>query len=255
MARYSRKSRKTGLNKEEKKEVKSMLARNTEDKCASSNTGLISHNSAVTDADLIRVIPSIPYGTAEGQRVGNEVTLKKLHIQGLVNQIFDPAASRSKIGVRVMIFSVKSYSDASAARANAAQWVTALLRDGTNVRPFDGSIRSYFLPHNSDLITMHAERRFTLTTPFLWNTGLSPASATIPIQEQYATKFWKANVKCKGKKLKFSKYEEGAVNQSISSNYGPLMAVGYCKLDGSAPDVLSTGLQMQTSAQVYYEDA
>lgn len=247
--------KKYGLSKTEKSEVVAMLHAGREDRQASTNTGLIAHNSAITQADLIRVIPSIPQGTLEGQRVGNEITAKRLHVQGLVNLLFDPSASRSKIGIRVMIFSVKGIANAEVARANSGDWITALLRDGTNVRPFNGAIRDYFLPHNSDLITMHAERRFTLTQPFLWNTGLSPASTTVPIQEQYATKFWKATIKVKGKRLKFSADAAGQPSEVFPNNYGCLMAVGYCKLDGSASDVLSTGLSMQTSAQIYYEDA
>jgi len=254
MVKYN-KNKKKGLNKTEKAEIASMIATGKEDKQASTNTGLIAHNSAIGQGDLIRVIPSIPYGIQEGQRIGNEITAKKIHVQGLVNLLFDPSASRSKIGIRVMIFSVKGIANAEVARANTGDWINAILRDGTNVRPFNGAIRDYFLPHNSDLITMHAERRFTLTQPFLWNTGLSPASTTVPIQEQYATKFWKATLKVKGKKLKFSADTAGQPNEVFPMNYGPLMAVGYCKLDGSAPDVLSTGLSMQTSAQIYYEDA
>lgn len=254
MVKYN-KNKKRGLNKTEKKEITAMIASGKEDKQASTNTGLVPHNSAITHADLIRVIPSIPLGDKEGQRIGNEITAKRLHVQGLVNLYFDPSRSRSKIGVRVMIFSVKGIANAMTAIDNSSDWINAILRDGTNVRPFNGAIRDYFLPHNSDLITMHAERRFTLTQPFLWNTGLSPPAVTVPIQEQYATKFWKANIKVKGKKLKFSASTAGAVPDVFPNNYGCLMAVGYCKLDGSAPDVASTGLNMQTSAQIYYEDA
>lgn len=246
---------KRGLTKQQKKEVKEMQSKNDEDKVASSNSALVNHNSGITATDLYRIIPGIRQGVQEGERVGNEITAKKLYIQGLVNLIFDPASSRSKVGVRVMMFSVKGFANGTRAIANSSSWIDAILRDGNNVRPFAGSIRDYFLPHNSDIITMHAEKRFTLTQPFLWNTGLSPPSVTVPIQEQYATKFWKATIKCRNKKLKFTADAAGQPNASVPENYGPLIAVGYVKLDGTAPDVLTTGLQMQTSAQLYYEDS
>lgn len=244
-----------GLTKQQRKEVEAIQHKEVEDKVASSDSGLINHNSPISQGDLYRIIPGIRQGVEEGQRVGNEIMCKRLHIQGLVNLIFNPSSSRSKVGVRVMMFSVKGFANGTDAIAQAPSWIDGILRDGVNVRAFDGSIRSYFLPHNSDIITMHAEKKFTLTQPFLWNTGLSPPAVTVPIQEQYATKFWKASLKCKSKKLKFTRDSLGGVPSNVPENWGPLIAVGYCKLDGSGADITTTGLQMQTSAQLYYEDA
>lgn len=244
-----------GLTKQQRKEVEAMQHKEVEDKVASTNTDLIAHNSAIGQGDLYRIIPGIRQGVQEGERIGNEIMCKKLYIQGLVNLVFNPSATRSKVGVRVMMFSVKGFASGTDAIANAPDWIDGILRDGVNVRPFDGSIRSYFLPHNSDMITLHAEKKFSLTQPFLWNTGISPDATSVPIQEQYATKFWKASIKCKSKRLKFTKNALGGSSSTVPENWGPLIAVGYCKLDGSAPDVLDTGLQMQTSAQLYYEDA
>lgn len=244
-----------GLTKKAKSEVLGLVAARKEDKQASTNSGLIQHNSAISSGDLRRLVPGITQGVAEGQRVGNEIMAKALKVQGLLNVNFNGRATRSKIGVRVFIFSVKGYADAEGAIANSSQWINALLRDGTNVRPFDGSVRSYFLPVNTDTITLHEERRCNMTFPFSYNTGLSPDATSFPVQTQFSYKYWKATIKCKNKKLKFSSESPGGGVDTIPNNWGPLIAVGYCKLDGSAPDVLDTGVTSEFSSQLYFEDA
>jgi len=251
--KYSGKSKK-GLNEVEKKEVKALMHGKAETKVASTNTGLVNHNSGISQGDLSRLLPSIAQGVREGQRVGNEIHLQTMTVSGLTQINWDREEPRSRIGVRVMMFSVKGFVDGTGAINNTASWINAILRDGIDVRPFNGNIRDYFLPHNNDIITMHAEKRFTLTNPFLYNTGISPDATTVPVQQQYSTKFWKAKLKCRNKVLKFTAQNTGAGAESVPENWGPLIAVGYCKLDGSSPDVLNTGLSQQINVQLTYED-
>jgi len=255
-AKKSRMRRKPrGLTKTAVKEVKALMHSTKEDKLASSNSGLIEHNSDISQGDLRRLIPGITQGVAEGQRVGNEIICKTLKVQGLLNVNFNGRATRAKIGVRVFMFSVKGYVDGQAAVQNSAQWINGFLRDGTDVRSFDGTVRSYFLPVNRDLITVHAERRVNMTFPFNYNTGLNPDSTSYPVQTQYSYKYWKATLKCRNKKLKFSTNSPGGGIDVIPNNWGPLIAVGYCKLDGSAPDSFDTGVTSEFNTQLYFEDA
>jgi len=244
-----------GLSKKARAEVKGLMHETKEDKQASSNSGLIQHNSAIAVGDLLRLVPAITQGTAEGQRIGNEIMAKTLKVQGLLNVNYNGQRTRAKIGVRVFMFSVKGCADANSAIAQSATWINGMLRDGTNVRAFDGSVRSYFLPVNTDLITLHAERRCNMTFPFQLNTGIAPDATSFPVQTQFSYKYWKASIKCKNKKLKFSSQSAGGGIDTIPNNWGPLIAVGYCKLDGSAPDVLDTGVTSEISSQLYFEDA
>jgi len=226
-----------------------------EDKIVSNNSGLVEHNSDISQGDCLRVLPGITQGVAEGQRIGNEIIAKKLTVQGLVNVNFNGRATRAKIGVRMFLFSVKSFADGNQAIQNSAQWINGFLRDGTNVRAFDGSVKSYFLPVNRDLITLHAERRMNMTFPFQYNTGMNPDSTSFPVQTQYSYKYWKASIKCKNKKLKFSSITAGGGVDLIPNNWGPILAVGYCKLDGSGADVLDTGVTSAWNSQFHFEDA
>lgn len=252
---YSKKNNKSGLNRTEKKEVRAMVSQPKEDKMNSASTGLIQHNSAISVGDLLHVLPRISQGVAEGQRVGNEIMAKRLTIEGLLNCNFNGAQTRSRIGVRLFVFSVKGYADASAAITNASLWIDGMLREGTNVRPFDGTPKSYFLPVNTDLITLHEERHIQLTQPFIWNTGLGPDATTIPITQSNSVKYFKMNIKCKNKKLKYSSITPGGGVDTVANNYGPLFAMGYCKLDGSAVDVFDTGVTCETLSVLRYEDA
>lgn len=247
--------RRGGLTKKARTEVKALMHEQKEDKCASSNSGLVLHNSAIAQGDLLRLVPGITQGVAEGQRVGNEIMAKTLKVQGLLNVRYNATTTRAKIGCRIFLFSVKGYADATGAINASSTWINAMLRDGTNVRPFDGTVKSYFLPVNTDLITLHAERRCNMTFPFQWNSGINPDSTSYPVQSQFSYKYWKATIKCKNKKLKFSSESPGAGVDVIPNNWGPLIAVGYCKLDGSGPDVLDTGVSSEISSQLYFEDA
>ena len=245
------------VSKAVKHEINRSVEKRIETKVCSSNSSLLDHNSGVSQSDLYRVIPSMAQGVSEGQRVGNEVLCKRLCVQGLANIIWTNTTAmqaRSRVGVRVVVFSVKGYANGSAAIADSARWINAFLRDGTNVRPLDGTIRSHFLPHNSDIITMHAQRRFTLTSPFLSINSLDSPTANAGIQAN-STKFWKMNIKCKNKKLLFTAANPGGGPGTIPTNWGPLYAFSYCKLDGSSPDVITTACQSQTSAQLYFKDA
>jgi len=244
-----------GLSKKAKAEVKGLMAKRVEDKQASNNSGLIQHNSAISGGDLVRVLPSITQGVAEGQRIGNEIMAKALKVQGLLNVTYNGRDTRAKIGARIFIFSVKGYASGDAAINNATDWINSLLRDGTSVRPFDGSVKSYFLPVNRDVITLHEERRCHMTFPFQVNTGISPDATSFPVQTQFSYKYWKASIKCKNKKLKFSAESPGAGIDFVPNNWGPIIAVGYCKLDGSGADVLDTGMTSEWNSQLYFEDA
>ena len=245
-----------GLTKTEKKEVKSIMHSDREDKVVSYTSGLISHNAAITSADCLRVIPLMAPGILEGQRVGNEILIKRLNLQCLLNKKWDLSYDESKIGVRLMVFSVKSYPTYSGAVANAAQWERAMLRDGTNVRAFTGTVKSFFLPYNSDVITMHEERRFVLTNPYQQNSSVIPSVSNTPfaVDPHFSTKYLSFDLKCKNKSLKYSATQTGAAPNQSPNNYSPMIAVGYCKLNGSAPDVLAQGLEMDLQSTLYYED-
>ena len=167
---------------------------------------------------------------------------------------FNPSAGRSRLGVRVLCFSVKAYPDGASAIANTQDWIHSLLRHGSNVKAFNGTIEDYLLPLNTDVVTVHMDKRFTITQPFLWNTSLSPDGTTIPVQQAYSTKTWRANIKCKNKVLKFSAPAELTPSGSIPNNWGPLFALGYCHLDGSAPDQLTTAVSNSFLSTIRYED-
>lgn len=249
-------SRSKGLTNTEKKEVKSMIHAENEDKINSAYQPDILHNSAIGAGDLIPLTPRIGTGTLDGQRVGNEIIAKSLSLQGLLNIEFNAHTNRSRLGIRVMVFSVKGYADGPGAITNAALWIGGLLRRGTDVQPFDGYARSFFLPMNHDLVTVHADKRYYLSAPFQYNTSLTPPPATsLAIQSYYMCKYFKLSVKCKNKKLRYSAITTGGGVDNTANNYGPLYAIGYCKLDGSNPDVLDTGVRSSTLSIIKYEDA
>lgn len=253
--------RKTMSQKEVEKLVDKKMQQKSETKIIASQYGdagvPILHNSSIRQADCNRVIGSLPKGTGEGQRIGNEVMVQSLNIRGWIQQQYNPSPQRSRIGVRLFVFSVKGFDNGQHAISNSNSWIRAFLRLGEQVKSFDGTVGDWLLPVNRDVITLHAERRIFLNQPRTYQIGPGiPGTEQIPVQQEYASKMFNINVKCRNKILKFSQEYTGDTSSSINipQNYGPLIALGYCHLDGSAPDQLDTAISMSFVSTMKYED-
>lgn len=260
--------KKTMSQKEVEKLVDKKIQQKSETKQATSISGggddplsyggfPILHNSSIRQADCIRLIGAMGQGTAEGQRIGNEVMLQSLNVRGWIQQQYSPAANRSRLGVRLFAFSVKGFDNGGHAISNFNKWGKAFLRAGDKVKAFDGLVADWLLPVNRDIITLHAERRIYLNQPRSYQIGPGiPDTEQIPVQQEYSTKMFNINVKCKNKVLKFSKeYDTDATAaKDIPQNYGPLIALGYCHLDGSLPDQADTAVSMSFVSTIKYED-
>ena len=115
-----------------------------ETKQAFHQNALTNFNSGISGSgDCLQVIPSIASGTLDNQRVGDQIRPQSLSIRGIINMVpQDPTQSLGvrRIGVRVMIVSVKAYPTYAVAAANTATWMPGLLKKGGTTTSFAGAL-------------------------------------------------------------------------------------------------------------------
>lgn len=246
------------------KMVKQVLHKQAETKQVSYNMGMTSFNSGVNSTgDVLRIIPSIQQGVAEGDRIGDTITAQKIDVRGhfLINVIptqtnsgasFSVAIpANARLMIRAFICSVKKYSNFDDAQTNIASWSSNFLKNGNVSQALNGSIESMYLPVNTDVITVHKEIKKYITVP-VTQTAFTPVSPTnFALATSYdptnSVKFFNASIKCK----KVLKYDD--INYS-PQNYAPFMVISYAHLDGSSPDVLTTVINATYVSSLFYED-
>lgn len=237
--------------------IKKVVGTETETKQAFIQTGqsLLKFNSGInSQADMIQILPNIGQGVGENQRIGNQIRAKKLTVKGFikldVNDVADSSTLPNVI-VRMMIVTMKtapSFTDAQ------GQWgkIGTLLKKGGTTSAFEGYLQDIYAPINTDVFTVHADKRFYLTQSYLNAQGASVPSTYVAQDITKTVKFFNINVKCKNRLLKFDEDVQGDVGPS---NFGPFLVLGYSYLDGSAPDSVSTKVGLNIDTIFNYEDA
>lgn len=237
--------------------VKQIVSSLTETKQAYSSTGnsLLKFNSGIDSAaDLITILPNISSGVLENQRIGDKLRARSLNVKGFVKLDINEVSDSSKLPnviVRMMILSMKAAPSFPTAQANAARLDTLLQKGGTTTG-FAGYLQDIYAPINTDVFTVHHDRKFYLSQSFINVTGASPPTATISQDVSKTIKFFNLNVKCKGRQLK---YDEDMGADVQPNNFGPFLVLGYSYADGSTPDVLDTKVGLSFDSTFNYEDA
>lgn len=245
-SRLARKRVRKGLVRD----VKQIISSLTETKQAWYSTGdsLVKCNSGIdSTGDMFQVIPNITQSTADNGRIGDQVRAKSLNIKGFVKMDIGTPLNGTAIPTvlcRMMVVSLKSkpnYTEASSSSAPLA----SLLKKGGVTTNFNGYLRDIYAPINTDLFTIHHDRKFYLRQDY--NNG-----AAGPMDISRTIKFFNLPVRCKNRLLK---YDSAVSSGLLPTNFGPMILFGYTFLDGSAPDSVSTRLGIQYDTIFNYEDA
>lgn len=248
------------------KRVKAIISKQVETKHAFTTLGITAFNSGISvSADCIQIVPNLSNGTADNQRIGDQVRFQRLQIKGhMLNQ---PTSSSSgvsgtqpsnisRIAVRMMVVSPKTFPQFQGASINAATWLASLLKKGGTTTAFTGTISDLYAPINTDYITKYYDKVVYLPIPsvnYLTAPGGSgaPVDNTISYDVSTSCKFFNINLKLRNKLVKY----DTDTNSSSPTNYGPIFLLGYVKLDGSTPDVVSAQVLCAYDAMLSYEDA
>ncbi len=250
---YVRRSRKATAKGNFKKRVLDVMRSVVETKQAFHQNALTNFNSGISGAgDCLQVIPSIASGTLDNQRVGDQIRPQSLSIRGIINMVpQDPTQSLGvrRIGVRVMVVSVKAYPTYAVAAANTATWMPGLLKKGGTTTSFAGALDDLYAPINTDLITCHYNKVFFLNQA-MYYAGTTNVSTTY--ESGGMTKFFKKTFRFKNKVWKY----DSAISGGLSpTNAGHCLLLGYVFLDGTGADVVTTRVSSQTDMILNYEDA
>lgn len=233
-----------------RKKVLSVIRAQAETKQAFHALSSISYNSGINAiGDVTRIVPSIGQGTGDFQRIGDQLHGLSLTIKGAV--VYNPSVGQygtyanSRLGVRMMIVQPRQYSNLDEVQSNAAAWLTFLLKKGGTTTAFTGVLSDLWAPINSDGIIKYYDKVVYLDAPY-------QQTAVGSVTMGNSTRIFKHTMKLRNKVLKYDSFISGGLN---ATNYAPVFLIGYVHMDGSAPDVATTAIQLSYDTVFNYEDA
>ena len=225
----------TKLVKLIKKVAAAEVHRNIEDKQQSLDFALTAFNNAVDVAsDIHRLFPLVSTGTNSGDRTGDSIKLKSLIIRGHLT-LTSPTIS-PRIIVRMIICQPKSLGTYGLITASTG-WLSTVLRNGNTTQGMDGTIKSMYLPTNTEGIQVWKDKVFYLdsyaTTTSSWKYGLELFKFELPV----------AN--------KTVRYDSTSAEPMA---FSPCMLMSYAYAEGIAPGA-TTSIQYSFNSTMKYEDA
>jgi len=232
--------------------VKAELHKAAEDKIANVIQENVAYNSGVdSNGDVTILMPNISQGVDSAERIGLQITGKRHQLLGhLVLNATTTATvnlNNCRVGVRLLVVSSKQYPNATQAKSNSANWLPSILENGNTVQALDGTIKSLYLPVNRAVATVHYDELHYVNTNFVIQNSATGGYST-SVSE--SIKFFKISIPCK----KLMKYND-LTSTVQPTNYGPIILLSYCYLNGAAPSVLETWVNMSFVSNFYYEDS
>lgn len=229
------------------KKVRAVLHKNVETKEAYANINNVNFNSGINSAgDCQWLMPAISQGTADNARIGDQIRGQTLTIKGAITSSLSyTSGAASRIAVRMMVVTPKSYPQYDIAQAQSGTWMNTLLKKGGTTSAFVGNLQDLWAPINRDAITVYMDKVFYLNSPYVATSvgGLSVANSV---------KFFSKTFKLRNKLIK---YDSSIGSGVMLTSYAPILLLGYAHLDASSPDTVSTQVYLNADTIFKYEDA
>lgn len=200
----------------------------------------VTHNSNISDADVVPIVGSIPEGTSSLTRLGDRIKPKSLLVRGIIstNPAYNP--DNKPMVVHVFILSCKDKKTNALVQAGAG--MADLLKPnigGTEQVPFDGTAQRGLYPVNTEKFRLHYHKSMLL----------APGSAGAGTR-QFETLRWQYRFK----KLPASlTYDEATGDDA--NNFAPFMVIGYHYSDSVSGEGINQRVVSNAFAQLDYEDA
>lgn len=260
MARKSFKKRKFRKGKTKKRSTRKSFAkrvnaivnkgRETKEIYTFANSSV--RNSQITTTnDNFFLIGGVSQGVGEGQRIGEEIEAKSITVKGCI--VYNPSVGQfgtyanTRLMCRVMIVQPKMYKDYSSIQANSTTWMPTLLSKGPVSVGFTGLLDDLWSPINTETITCYYDKLIPIQ-------GVYQLTAAGITEMQGSTKFFRKTFKFpgSGKKLKYDQAFNGG---TMPTNFCPVLIMGYAHLNGGAPDVSTTAVELSCTSLVKFKDA
>lgn len=250
------KKRAQKLSKPMTKAIQKIIHKDVETKTAYTQQYNTFFNSAINSSgDILPLIPSIANGTGDANKIGDQIRGQKLRIRGNLMTRFTGATGTTyynncRVGVRLMIVQPKMFSNLGAIQAFATTWQATLLKKGATTTGFTGIIPDLYADINRDAITVYYDKVFYVQNPY--STAVLGSPQTNLLMPTGTCKFFSKTINLKNKLLRF----DSTIDSGLTpTNFNPVAILGYCYLDGSSPDAVTTQIAMSFDSNFDYEDA
>jgi len=208
----------------------------------------IVHNSAISSADLLPILPPINSGEEDYQKTGDTIRPTKLVVRGLVSQDRNYANDNRVLLVRIVILSAKATKNQVATTSLFGTYASELLKPNqvqpgpvtVQVKSFQGQQNDLYYPINRDAFIVHYDRVHRIAC---CQTGDNRS-----VEENPSGYFsWRKTIKLP-KKLTYD------TQQNVPNNFCPFYGIGYAYADGTAPDTVTTRIVSNLTSTLYYKD-
>lgn len=206
------------------------------------------HGAITTSASVRAILPFNAQGIGTNTRIGSKIQGLTVRVAGHLIadwRSYTTDVSMAAIGMRIMIVQPKRFKHWPDAQAHFIDWLPVLMDNGAGGMPFSGDSNSYYAPINKDCVTVFRDKSFTIYPP----TMLNPAQAAAPnlVATPTAVKPFKFLLKV-DKTLHYP-----APADTSPSNYGPVMLIGWCYLNGQPPD-FKNAVDLAFRSDLWYRD-
>jgi len=198
------------------------------------------------------IIPAVPNGTGEGQKIGNKIYPKNLILKYFVRALPTTDATTGALNtnpykgvpfrVRVIVFRHK-YSIDDYGQTN-------ILQNGNAATSFGSGIDNFFRPYNKDEYTIVYSKTIKMAA-CTHLSGAAGATVTTENTPLGATSFYSATAKLPLPKT--LRYNDGI---DAATNQGYFMAICLCNEDGQADSAGAyKRIQLNAETNMTYYDA
>lgn len=202
----------------------------------------VTHNSAISDADVVPLLGSIPQGTTSLTRLGDRVKPKSLTVRGIIG--LNPEYNPDNLPLLVSVYILQCKDKKTNTLVAAGAGMAYLLRPnigGTEQVPFNGNTIESTYPVNDDKFKVLFQKKYRL----------APGTIAMGPREFDHIRFSKT---IKSSQMPASlTWDEGTGDDC--NNFAPFLVIGYSYVDGRAPDTVGRRLITHISSEFNFEDA
>lgn len=187
-------------------------------------------------------------------REGSKVHLQSIHIKGVVTVPTDDSPTsndRSLLAMRLICFSSDKFKSHTAMTEN---WATGdgirsiFMKNGSSAVPFDGTLKTIWLPVNTNSFTVHEDRQFYMDRGNIITSGVVSVNTSVYFPSACSYKPFSMSLKVHNKVLHF-----GQPTDSKPVNYGPSLILLFAYVNGAAASQ-ATVPYMQFQATTKWKD-
>lgn len=192
------------------------------------------HNAAISNADIVQIVPTITQGDGYNQRSGDKIRPTALVVDGCVSfNDYGQGFTDTPVSVLILVLQAKRVRDPAQVQLQAP--MSVLLDRGTGATSWDGSTLNSMFPINRDEFEILGVKRIKLSDTTAENTRVMSQryQMTIKTPAQFT-------------------YGQGA---TLPNNFAPFFALGWSRDDAVTPLPNEVWIKNTASSTLYYTDA